>query len=127
MFPGMERTLGSILYRRKPSQAPAGKEAITALRSEAVVGTMVPDRYLAQLCRQFSNRGSATYTAREGRAEFGFGHCSLQTARHALMLVVEAKDETSLARVQHIVSSYLEQSMWREKPTIKWIRRSEGL
>lgn len=85
---------------------------------------MVPDRYLAQLCKQLSQEVSATYSAREGRAEFGFGQCSLQTGRQALMLVVEAEDETSLARVQHIVSTYLERSMWREKPTITWVRKS---
>jgi hypothetical protein len=98
---------------------------MTVLRSEASVGTLVPDRYLAQLCQHLSREVSATYSDREGRAEFGFGQCSLQTGRGALMLVVEAEDETSLARVQRIVSSYLEQSMWREKPTINWIRKSD--
>jgi len=98
---------------------------MAVLRSEASVGTMVPDRYLAQLCRKLSEEVPATYSARTGRAEFGFGHCSLKTARHALMLVVEAEDETSLARVQHIVSTYLERSMWRERPTINWIRTSD--
>lgn len=98
---------------------------MAVLRSEASVGTMVPDRYLAQLCKQLSQEVPATYSAREGRAEFGFGQCSVQTARHALMLVVEAEDETSLARVQRIVSTYLERSMWRERPTINWIRTSD--
>jgi hypothetical protein len=98
---------------------------MTVLRSEASVGTLVPDRYLAQLCQHLSREVSATYSGHEGRAEFGFGQCSLQTGRRALILVVEAEDETSLARVQRIVSSYLEQSMWREKPTINWIRKSD--
>ena len=92
-------------------------------RSEASVGTMVPDRYLAQLCKQLSQEIPATYSARERRAEFGFGQCSLRTGRQALRLVVEAEHETS-ARVQHIVSTYLECSMWREKPTITWVRKS---
>jgi hypothetical protein len=95
------------------------------LRSEASVGTMMPDRYLAQLCKHFSQQVTATYSDRKGRADFNFGHCSMQTAKHALMLVVEAEDESSLARVQHIVSTYLERSMWREKPTINWIRTSD--
>ena len=96
-----------------------------ALRSEASVDTAAPDHHLAQLCRQFAHQGPATYSPLEGRAEFASGHCSMRAKGRYLCLVVEAEDETSLARIQHIVSSYLEQSMWRERPTITWVRKSD--
>lgn len=96
-----------------------------ALRSEASVDTAAPDHHLVQLCRQFAHQGPATYSPLEGRAEFASGHCSMRAKGRYLCLVVEAEDETSLARIQHIVSSYLEQSMWRESPTITWVRKSD--
>ncbi|MBF9232687.1 DUF2218 domain-containing protein [Microvirga alba] len=93
------------------------------LRAEANVDTIVPDRYLVQLCKHFAPNTPAAYSEAEGRAEFEFGHCTLQAIGKGLMLVVEAEDESSLAQVQRLVSTYLEKSMWRERPTITWIRR----
>jgi uncharacterized protein len=93
------------------------------LRAEANIDTIAPDRYLVQFCKRFAPKGPATYSEIKGRAEFEFGRCTMRAAEHAIKLVVEAEDEASLAQVQRIVSTYLEQSMWRENPTITWIRR----
>ena len=97
---------------------------MSALRSEATVGTEAPDRYLAQLCKHFAPDIPATYSGAEGRAEFGFGHCTMQAERRYLVLVVEAEDEQSLARMQHLVGLRLGRCMWRERPVIDWVRSS---
>ncbi|MCB8822560.1 DUF2218 domain-containing protein [Microvirga rosea] len=93
-----------------------------AFRSEASIGTEVPDRYLVQLCKQFSENVPATYSDTKGRAEFSFGHCTMEASRRYLTLIVEAEDEQSLARMQHLVGLRLERCMWREKPVINWVR-----
>ncbi|QFU17743.1 DUF2218 domain-containing protein [Microvirga thermotolerans] len=93
-----------------------------ALRSEASIGTELPDRYLVQLCKQFALSNPATYSDTRGRAEFGFGHCTLQASSRYLTLVVEAEDEQSLARMQHLIGLKVERCMWREQPVIKWVR-----
>ncbi|NIX75068.1 DUF2218 domain-containing protein [Microvirga terricola] len=93
------------------------------LRAEANIDTIAPDRYLVQLCKRFAPNDPATYSNHQGRAEFEFGNCTLLAAGRSLTLVAEAEDEASLAQVQRLVSTYLEQSMWRERPTITWIRR----
>jgi hypothetical protein len=93
-----------------------------ALRSEASIGTEVPDRYLVQLCKQFAHNIPATYSGTKGRAEFGFGHCTMQASKRYLTLIVEAEDEQSLARMQHLIGLRLERCMWRERPVINWIR-----
>ncbi|MBZ6078524.1 DUF2218 domain-containing protein [Microvirga puerhi] len=95
---------------------------MAALRSEASIGTEVPDRYLVQLCKQFEHSISATYSGSKGRAEFEFGHCTMQASKRYLTLIVEAEDEQSLARMQHLIGLRLERCMWREKPVINWVR-----
>ena len=93
-----------------------------ALRSEASIGTEVPDLYLAQLCKQFAPSTPAIYSGTKGRAEFDFGHCTIRASKRYLTLVIEAEDEQSLARMQHLIGLRLERCMWREKPVINWVR-----
>lgn len=95
---------------------------MVTLRSEASIGTEAPDRYLAQLCKNFGSPIQTSYTSNGGRAEFGFGQCTMTAADRYLLLVVEAEDEQSLAKMQHLVGLRLERCMWREKPTINWVR-----
>ncbi|MGO4572140.1 DUF2218 domain-containing protein [Microvirga sp. 2TAF3] len=97
---------------------------MAALRSEATVGTEVPDRYLAQLCKHFAHEIPISCSGTEGHAEFGFGHCTMQASERYLVLVVEAEDEQSLARMQRLIGLRLERCMWRERPVINWVRSS---
>ena len=93
------------------------------LRSQARIGTIAPDRYLALLCKSLPGEAIA-YSDDEGRAEFGFGLCRMRASEHRLLLAIEADDEASLALVQKMIGEHLGRCMWRETPTINWIRHS---
>jgi hypothetical protein len=97
---------------------------MAALKAEVSVDTEVPELYLLQLCRHFAPHAPSMPSGKRGHAEFGFGRCTIQAAQRYLTLVVEAEDEHSLARMQHLVGLRLERCMWRERPIIRWVRSS---
>jgi hypothetical protein len=95
---------------------------MTMLRSQAHVPTPLADRYIAQLCKHFGHKIPASHSETDGRIEFPFGLCTLLARDEELVLVAEAADEASLARVEDVCGSHLERFMWREQPVVSWAR-----
>jgi uncharacterized protein len=98
------------------------EQMMAKLKTEARVATLLPARYMAQLCKHFGHKIPASYTADSGRIEFESGFCTLQVESGVLVLRGESDDEASLARLEIVVARHLERFMWRETPQIAWIR-----
>jgi hypothetical protein len=96
-------------------------------------------RYLAQLCRHFSNlrrhesrRGADQALARpdveaqvewsdtEGTVRFPWGRCIMRADSHALTLRTEAEDYDNLQRVQAVVGEHVERFGKRDGLKVNW-------
>jgi hypothetical protein len=106
------------------------------LTTEAHVETESATRYLAQICRHFSNlrRHESRYEAQappdmhvhvewsdtRGTITFAWGRCILEATPNALTLSVEAADEDNLQRVQDLVGEHLERFGSRDQLKVNW-------
>ena len=107
--------------------------------TEAHVETERASRYLAQLCRHFSNlrrhdsrRGGDHAYARpdvqaqvewsetHGIVSFGWGRCTMQADPEALKLRAEAPDDESLQRVEDLVGEHVERFGERDGLKVTW-------
>jgi uncharacterized protein len=96
------------------------------LISEARVETERPGRYLAQLCKHFARKVHAEWTDERGRADFGWGTCSLVAADGALLLRAEAPDTESLERVEYVVGDHTQRFGARDGLSVSWSREPAG-
>jgi uncharacterized protein len=92
------------------------------LTSDARVDTDRASRYLVQLCRHFAHKVPAEWDEQRGRADFGWGTCTLTAAPGALHLQAEAPDEPGLARVEHVVADHATRFGARDNLTVVWTR-----
>lgn len=92
------------------------------IRSAARVETDRADRYLAQLCRHFAHKVPAESDGRHGRADFGWGVCTLTATPDALLLDAEAADAAGLDRVEFVVRDHTERFGARDGLTVTWRR-----
>lgn len=111
------------------------------LTSEARVETERARRYLAQICRHFSNlrrhesrrhadeaqprpevQVHVEWTETLGTADFGWGQCTMQADPDALTLRADATDEDNLQRVQDLVAEHLERFGKRDQLKVTWQR-----
>lgn len=111
------------------------------LTAGAHVETERANRYLAQLCRHFSNlrrhesrrnpneaharpqvQVHVEWSETRGTVTFDWGRCTLQTTPDGLTLRAEATDEASLQRVEALVAEHLERFGKREDLKVKWQR-----
>jgi uncharacterized protein len=89
------------------------------VRSEARITIEGPSRYLQQLCRHFAAKLPTTHTGQRGQIVFAAGTCKLEAEDDLLILVVEAEDEASVARLEEVVARHLE-CLALDRPTISW-------
>jgi hypothetical protein len=108
------------------------------LISRAHVDTERANRYLAQLCRHFSNlrrhesrmakapkrpdiRVHVECSERHGTITFDdWGRCTMDASPEALTLSVEAPDEGQLRRVQGLVGEHVERFGKRDDLKVNW-------
>ncbi len=110
------------------------------LTAEAVVHTDNANRHLAQLCRHAGKMVDSPHiethslggghvppeiesvdcTESEGVIAFRAGRCVIRATSDALTLRVEAADEESLRRIQHLIASRLEAIGSREQLNVSW-------
>jgi len=90
------------------------------MTSEAHVRTETPGRYITRLCKHFAHKVPATFTADEGRIEFGMGVGTLAAAPGVLTLRAEAEDAEALARVEDVLARHLVRFAEPEALEIAW-------
>ena len=94
------------------------------IRSTARVETDRADRYLTQLCRHFAHKVPADSDGRRGRADFGWGVCTLTATADALLLDAEAEDAAGLDRVEFVVRDHAERFGARDGLAVTWHRQT---
>lgn len=110
------------------------------LTAEAAIATEHPERYLARLAKHAAKMGGglghrprahgggqpppevrhAEWSATSGTVRLSEGGWTIQAAPGMLRLRAEAADETTLHRIQHMLTTRLEGFGRREQLTITW-------
>jgi len=90
--------------------------------SQSRVSTLVPRRYMGQLCKHFEHKLPVQLDEASGRIEFAMGVCSLATETDTLVMRVEAADDAALARMEDVVARHLLRFAFREPPQVAWVR-----
>jgi hypothetical protein len=94
----------------------------TMLASEARVATLLPRRYLGQLCKHFQHKLPVTLDETTGSIAFPSGLCTLQAEAEALLLRVSAADPDALVALEGVVARHLLRFAFRDPPQIAWTR-----
>jgi len=92
----------------------------------ARVATTLPRRYMTQLCKHFEHRLAVSYDDTQGSIAFQAGICRLAVEPDALVMTVEAADETALPQLQDVVARHLLRFAFREPPAIVWTAADTG-
>lgn len=108
------------------------------LNAEARVETVRAARYLAQVCRHFSQlrphesrSGAETHARPEiqahaewsetcGTVSFGWGTCTMQADPDFLTLRAEAPNEEKLQRVQGLIGEHVQRFGKHDQLTVNW-------
>lgn len=109
------------------------------LIAETVIQTEDPDRYLARLRGHISKMGThlgsrlldrrghappevrhAEWSDTSGTVTLNWGHWTVQATAGTLRLRAEAADEVNLHKIQHMLTTRLENFGRREHLTITW-------
>jgi hypothetical protein len=94
-----------------------------AFRSEARVPTPRGERYAKQLCSHAAHMASrADWAPPEGLIEFpdDLGTCRIVTEPGRLILILQATNQASLARLQQIIGSNIRRFASRERIAVQW-------
>lgn len=111
----------------------------------AEIPTDRASRYLVQLCKHFSNKGSALrhrprfhagggrpvteaeaalmrvqWSETRGEVDFGWALCSLQATSATLVIQAQAQDSDSLQRAMDVVTAHLGRYSRRQPLTVRW-------
>jgi hypothetical protein len=92
--------------------------------SEAHVPTASASRYLQQICKHWSHKFPVEFTPETGRVPFSNDRrCEFSANADALTMRIEAADEATLERTQHVVVEHLKRFAFREDlGDIRWTR-----
>jgi hypothetical protein len=91
------------------------------LTATARVPTLLPRRYMGQLCKHFEHKVPVTLGEAEGSISFAMGVCTLQAASDAILMRVEAPDAEALARLEDVVARHLVRFAFREPVAVEWV------
>ncbi len=95
-------------------------DAQPSLTSHARVATLLPRRYLSQLCKHFEHRLPVTLAEASGTIGFPDGLCTLNAEADALVMSVTAADPAALAKLEDVVARHLLRFAFRDPPEIRW-------
>ncbi|MCZ4101583.1 DUF2218 domain-containing protein [Streptomyces sp. So13.3] len=119
--------------------------------AEAEIPTDRASRYLVQLCKHFSNKGSALrhrprvhagggrpvteaeaalmqvqWSETRGEVDFGWARCTLRATSTALVIQAQAQDSDSLQRAMDVVTAHLGRYSRRQPLTVRWQPGRQG-
>lgn len=97
---------------------------MTTLSSRADVVTGTPERYAKQLVSHLGRRVEFRTEGDRSTASFGEGVGTVVRGEGVLVLLAEAPDEQTPARVEHVLRSHLERFAQRSELHVTWQRGS---
>jgi uncharacterized protein len=87
----------------------------------ARVPTLLPRRYMSQLCKHFEHKLPVTLGEAEGCITFAMGVCTLQAETDAIVMRVESADPDGLERLEDVVARHLVRFAFREPVAVEWV------
>lgn len=92
------------------------------VRSKAQVPTASASRYLQQICKHWSHKFAVEFTPERGMVPFSEDRrCDFEAADGMLTMRIEAADDPTLERTQHVVVDHLKRFAFREDlGDIRW-------
>lgn len=90
------------------------------IRRQGQVPTSEASRYLQRLCYHFTRKIAVQYDEQQGDATFPWGRCLMRADEQALHFDCHAKDEDSLARVQHAIDAHVELFSRKNPMRVQW-------
>ena len=90
--------------------------AVTVHAAHTSLPTASASRYLQQLCKHWAHKFPVEFTAERGEIPFvADRRCRLVATPAALLIGVEALDESDLPRLQQVVLDHLKRFAFREE------------
>ena len=86
----------------------------------ARVPTNDASRLINRLCKHFSHKIDASWSAGEGRLVFSIGECQLAALPGELSLTCESPTGQELEELGQVVASHLERFAGGEVDTVRW-------
>ena len=93
--------------------------------TEAKVTTAHGSAYTRRLCKHFSHKITATADGDQGRIEFPFGLCTINSDSEQMHIQVELADAGDVERAERVVGDHLIRMANRDEPTVTWHRRED--
>jgi hypothetical protein len=92
------------------------------VQSQAQVPTASASRYLQQICKHWSHKFAVAFTPERGTVPFSEDRrCEFSAADGMLTMRIEAVDDATLERTQHVVVDHLKRFAFREDlGDIRW-------
>ena len=92
------------------------------VQSQAQVPTASASRYLQQICKHWSHKFAVEFTPEHGTIPFSEDRrCDFSAADGILTMRIEAADDATLERTQHVVVDHLKRFAFREDlGEIRW-------
>ena len=85
------------------------------VQSQAQVPTASASRYLQQICKHWSHKFAVEFTPEHGTIPFSEDRrCEFSAADGVLTMRIEAADDATLERTQHVVVDHLKRFAFRE-------------
>jgi len=91
------------------------------LAATARVPTLLPRRYMSQLCKHFEHKLPVTLSEADGSITFAMGVCTLKAETDAIVMRVESADADGLARLEDVVARHLVRFAFREPVAVEWL------
>jgi hypothetical protein len=91
------------------------------LAATARVPTLLPRRYMGQLCKHFEHKVPVTLGEADGTITFAMGVCTLQAETDAIVMRVESADADGLAQLEDVVARHLVRFAFREPVAVAWV------
>jgi hypothetical protein len=94
--------------------------------SNARIATPNASRYLQQVCKHWSHKFAVEFTPESGRVPFAEDRsCRFEADPQALVMHLEAPDETSLTRLESVVVEHVKRFAFREDlGDVAWSRET---
>lgn len=93
------------------------------MKSSATAPTPNAGRYMVQLCKHFGHKVPSSWNDHEGKITFEMGEAALRASPETLMMVAQANDAESLARLERVMESHLKRFAFREPELdVEWRR-----
>ena len=92
----------------------------SSFRTEALVATDRPSRYLVQLCKHFGHKIQTVWTEHEGELHFDLGTARLFAQPDGLRIIVSTGDAESLDRLAEVVARHLVRFGASDELVVAW-------